>query len=286
MNNPRVMTESREATRAVMDLKAAGKRIGLVPTMGALHEGHLSLLRIARETCDVVVASIFVNPAQFGPTEDLDQYPRTLEQDLTVLAELGVELVYHPSNEEIYPPGFSTFVVPPRVANDLEGQCRPGHFRGVATVVLKLFQILPADVAFFGRKDYQQWLVVEDMVRDLHVPSLIQVCPTISEQDGLAMSSRNRYLQSQERSQALAIPQSLQEALSHYQAGERDPTVLELRAKEKLAAAGIDHVYYVAVRCATTLKPLTRPEQPAVMLIAAKVGSTRLIDNQLLSSHD
>ena len=286
MNQPQILTRSCDATRAIMDLKRAGKRIGLIPTMGALHEGHLSLVRAARETCDVVAASIFVNPTQFGPTEDLDQYPRTFEQDLRALAELGVELVYHPSSEEIYPPGFSTFVVPPRVANDLEGQCRPGHFRGVATVVLKLFQILPADVAFFGRKDYQQCLVVKEMVRDLQVPIQIQICPTIREQDGLAMSSRNRYLQSQERSRALAISESLQEAMSDYQAGERDPTILELRAKEKLAAAGIDHVDYVAVRCAPTLEPLSRPDQPAVMLIAVKVGTTRLIDNQLLTAQD
>ncbi len=168
--------------------------IGLVPTMGALHEGHLSLVRRSVAECDYTVATIFVNPTQFGPQEDFSRYPRTLEADLAALAAEGTDLVFVPSAEQIFPPGFSTFVEPPDVAKLWEGRCRPGHFRGVATVVLKLFHLVAADVAFFGQKDYQQSRVIQDMARDLDLRVHIEICPTIREQDGLAMSSRNRYL--------------------------------------------------------------------------------------------
>lgn len=183
---------SAEIRAAVLAARAAGKTVGLVPTMGALHEGHLSLVRESTESCNCTIVTIFVNPTQFAPHEDFARYPRSLDDDLAALARLGVDYVFAPSRDEIYPPGFSTYVDPPAVAAPLEGICRPGHFRGVATVVLKLFHLVPADVAYFGQKDYQQSLVVRRMVEDLNLPIAIRVLPIVREADGLAMSSRNR----------------------------------------------------------------------------------------------
>ncbi len=185
-------------------LRREGKRIGIVPTMGALHEGHLSLVRHAKQACDISVATIFVNPSQFGPNEDYQRYPRTLESDLQSLDSVGCDFVFTPSMESIYPQGYSTYVEPPRVAERWEGAYRPGHFRGVATIVLKLFMLVPAQVAYFGRKDYQQVAVISAMVRDLGVPIRIEACETIRDPDGLAMSSRNRYLSESERVRALS----------------------------------------------------------------------------------
>ena len=216
---PQIVSTCREATRLVNQARLAGQVVGLVPTMGALHDGHLSLVRAARRECDYVAVSIFVNPTQFSPSEDLQQYPRTLPEDLEALSQCDVDLVFHPHNEEIYPPDFTTFVMPPKVAEDLEGKCRPGHFRGVATVVLQLFQILPSDIAFFGCKDYQQCLVVRDMARDLHLSTEVRPCPTVREPDGLAMSSRNRYLSAGERENALAISRALDRAQACFQSG-------------------------------------------------------------------
>ena len=193
----------------VRELQHAGKSVGLVPTMGALHQGHLSLVRRAKSDCDVAVATIFVNPTQFAPHEDFSRYPRTLESDLAALAAAKCDLVFVPSREEMYPPAASTFVEPPQVAQPLEGVFRPGHFRGVATVVLKLFNIIPADKAYFGQKDFQQALVIQRMVADLNVPVQVVVCPIIREPDGLAMSSRNRYLSPSERQQGLALSRAL-----------------------------------------------------------------------------
>ncbi len=206
---PSVISELDSIHEAVQVAQAAGKRVGLVPTMGALHEGHLSLLDTARAECDLVVVTIFVNPMQFGPKEDLNRYPRDLDGDLRLLAGRGCKLVFAPSVDEMYPAGFDTSVDVGRLGSELEGEYRPDHFRGVATVVLKLFQIVPADVAYFGRKDYQQSLVVRQIVADLNVPIEIHVLPTVREADGLAMSSRNAYLSEDERRQALGISQSL-----------------------------------------------------------------------------
>ncbi|MCP4189354.1 MAG: pantoate--beta-alanine ligase [Planctomycetaceae bacterium] len=272
----------RDATQLVNQARHAGKVVGLVPTMGALHEGHLSLVRAATEVCDYVVVSIFVNPTQFGASEDLSRYPRTLSDDLEALSKYSVDLVFHPQENQIYPENFTTFVTAPKVGDDLEGTCRPGHFRGVATVVLQLFQILPADIAFFGWKDYQQCLVIRDMVRDLHVSTEIRSCPIIREPDGLAMSSRNQYLSSSERKTALGISKGLERAAASFAAGERDPTVLENNVRQTLAEGAIDRIDYVAVRCAQTLQPLTEITSSAVILVAAYVGSTRLIDNRQL----
>ncbi len=271
--------EIQAETRA---LRMAGKRVGLVPTMGALHAGHLSLVRRARAECDAVIATIFVNPTQFGPQEDFSRYPRTLDPDLDLLAAENCDLVFVPAKEEIYPPGFSTYVEPPAVAAPLEGRCRPGHFRGVATVVLKLFNLIPANVAYFGQKDYQQSLVIKHMVRDLNLPIEIAVCPIVRESDGLALSSRNRYLSPAEREQALALSRGLKRAEGRVRAGQRDADSIAAVIKHELTAAGIERIDYATVADAQSLVELNRLDRPAVALVACFVGATRLIDNCLL----
>lgn len=247
--------------------------------MGALHEGHLSLARASRAECGFTVASIFVNPTQFAPHEDFDKYPRTLEADLQALASCHTDLVFAPQRDDVYPAGCSTAVEPPRVAQRWEGECRPGHFRGVATVVLKLFNLVQADVAFFGQKDYQQASVIRQMVRDLNVPLEIRVCPTVREPDGLAMSSRNRYLSVDQRSQAVAISRSLRLAAQLAADGQRQTAALVDTVRGVLAEAQIDRIDYVAVVDPDTLEPVVALSGPSVMLIAAHVGGTRLIDN-------
>jgi pantoate--beta-alanine ligase len=266
----------------VTELRREGRSLGLVPTMGALHEGHLSLVRASRARCDFTAVTIFVNPTQFAPHEDLARYPRTLPGDLAVLEEVQADLVFAPASDAIYPPGFSTYVEPPEIARPWEGVCRPSHFRGVATVVLKLFQLLPADVAFFGQKDYQQALVIQHMTLDLNVPMQIEVCPIVREADGLAMSSRNRYLTAAERQQALAISRGLRLADQQVRDGIRDTEAIRERMRVELTEAGIERIDYIAVVEPNTLieTPETRP--PVMALIAAYVGHTRLIDNCLL----
>ena len=268
---------------AMRELQRAGKTVGLAPTMGALHEGHLSLVRRAKSECDVAVATIFVNPTQFAPHEDFSKYPRTLEADLAMLATASCDLVFVPSREEMYPAGASTFIEPPRVAQPLEGVFRPGHFRGVATVVLKLFHIIPADKAFFGQKDFQQALVIKRMIADLNLSLQVVVCPIIREPDGLAMSSRNRYLSPSERQRALALSQALNFIRERVSRGEQDATLLKGQMQERLEAAGIERVDYAAIADPQTLAEITRLDGPAVALIAAYVGATRLIDNCLLN---
>ena len=223
---PKLVTTATELRAAVRAARAAGCAIGLVPTMGALHEGHLSLVQASRAECGFTVATIFVNPTQFAPHEDFDKYPRTLEADLESLASCHADLVFAPRREDMYPAGCSTLVEPPQVAQRWEGECRPGHFQGVATVVLKLFNLAQADVAFFGHKDYQQAAVIRRMVQDLNVPTEIRVCPTVREPDGLAMSSRNRYLSAGERQQAVAISRTLRLAEQMAAGGERQAAKL------------------------------------------------------------
>lgn len=273
------------------DSPSAGATVGVVPTMGALHDGHLSLLRAARERCDHTVAWIFVNPTQFAAGEDLDRYPRTLTDDLDRLRDAGADAVLVPPLDAIYPEGFSTHVEPPRVAQRWEGDLRPGHFRGVCTVVLKLFGILPGTHAFFGRKDYQQWRVIEAMVRDLDVAIEVVACDTAREPDGLAMSSRNRYLQPSDRRRALAIYESLREAQAAVAAGETDVAKLEASIRRRLTGqttneipadnpnAGVDRVDYAAIVDPESLEPIETITREAVALIAARLGETRLIDN-------
>jgi pantoate--beta-alanine ligase len=279
---PRVLTRPAEIRAAVNQARAEGLTTGLVPTMGALHDGHISLVNAADAECDVTIATIFVNPAQFAPTEDLATYPRTLTTDLELLASNGVDLVFVPGNAEMYPEGFSTYVDPPAVAKRWEGESRPGFFRGVATVVLKLFHLIPADLAFFGQKDFQQALVIRRMVDDLNVPIEIRTQPTVREPDGLAMSSRNRYLSEPERQQALALSRGLAMAKTMVERGERSGRVMVEGVRRVLTEAGIQAIDYVTVADPETLEPVGEVTAPVVVLIAARVGTTRLIDNAVV----
>lgn len=279
----RVMTSPADIQATVLKHRESGVRVGLVPTMGALHEGHLSLVRIAKQRANVVVATIFVNPAQFGPGEDFGKYPRTLDADLAALSTAGCNLVFVPAADDIYSAGFSTYVDPPGVAAPFEGACRPEHFRGVATVVLKLFHLIPAHVACFGQKDFQQLLVIRHMVRDLAVPMEIVACPTVREPDGLALSSRNRYLSSAERGQAIGLSRALDRAEQMVAAGERDSAKVIAQMRNILREAGIHRIDYVAIADPETLAESPHLDRPAVALLAAHVGSTRLIDNSLLT---
>jgi pantoate--beta-alanine ligase len=279
---PLITSTIDETYDRIVQARESGLVVGFVPTMGALHAGHLSLIDEARRQSDFVVVSVFVNPTQFDQSLDLEQYPRTLQRDVDAMSDYGVDLVFAPMEDEIYPDGFSTTVTAPRIANCLEGECRPGHFDGVATVVLKLFQIVPADQAYFGEKDFQQLLVVRAMVRDLNLPIRIYGCPTVREADGLAMSSRNARLSSEQRQQALAISRGLRMASAQFATGERNPKRLEHVIAEELRRSGVDQIDYVAVRCAQKLIPLENIDRPAVALVAARVGPTRLIDNRRL----
>lgn len=271
-----------QVRREVEAARRNGDRIGLVPTMGAMHEGHLSLIRAARQACDFVAVSIFVNPTQFGPHEDLDRYPRPFEADLRACAEEGVDLVFHPCVETIYPPGSSTIVEVEGLSQILEGKYRPGHFRGVTTVVLKLFNIVAPDVAYFGRKDYQQQLIIRRMCRELCLPMTIETCPTVRESDGLALSSRNVYLNDEERQTALTLSRCLQHACDLIRQGETDLDRVRLQMREQIAAVPEIDLDYTTVADAESLAETNRANGPLVALIAARVGNTRLIDNMLM----
>lgn len=264
---------------AVRDLQRRGETVGFVPTMGALHEGHLSLIAAAAAECDRVVASIFVNPTQFGPSEDFTKYPRPLERDLELLRGRGCDLAFVPEAAEMYPAGYGTSIDVGPLAVPWEGAARPGHFGGVATVVLKLFECVPADRAYFGRKDYQQTLVVRRMAVDLNLPIDVQICPIVRDADGLALSSRNVYLSPAERRRALALNQSLRLAEELISAGERDALVVRQRMLACLDAAGGVAVEYVAIMRDETVDEVSRIEEPVTIAVAAKVGATRLIDN-------
>lgn len=273
-----------EARTAVRELRAGGGRtIGLVPTMGALHEGHLSLVRAARAGCDVVVVSLFVNPTQFGPNEDFSKYPRTFDADCGQLAGEGVSLVFAPPVEEMYSPGASTFVDVEGVSERLDGASRPGHFRGVATVVAKLFHIVGPNRAFFGQKDAAQIAVLKKMVRDLNFPVELVVCPIVREPDGLAMSSRNAYLTREERGQALVLHRALREVSRLAADGVTAAQDLIAAAAAILALKPGVRVDYCRVVDADTLEDVPDVRKGALAAVAAFVGSTRLIDNMLIS---
>ncbi len=280
---PRVFHEPRQLHQAVRQVQADGQRVGLVPTMGALHEGHLSLVEESQKRCDLTVVTIFVNPTQFAPGEDFDRYPRTLETDLKLLSRFDPVWVLVPPVEAMYPPGSSTVVQAPSVATLWEGAHRPGHFDGVATIVLKLFLAVPADMAFFGQKDFQQVRVIQEMVRDLNVPIEIVRCPTIREADGLALSSRNRYLSDEQRQVALSLSRSLAQAESLIAQGEQQAQVVRRRMLDTLQAAGVSSIDYVAIADPETLESVETISPPVVILIAARVGATRLIDNWLIA---
>lgn len=275
------VTTAQEMRAIVSAARAAGESVGFIPTMGALHAGHLSLVDAARRECDRVAASIFVNPTQFGPAEDFAKYPRPLEHDLKQLAAHGCDWAFVPTADEMYPPGFNSYVDVGDVARTLEGAARPMHFRGVATVVLKLFQCVPADRAYFGRKDYQQTLVVKRLVEDFNLPIEIRVCPIVREADGLAMSSRNAYLSADQRRQAVALSKSLKLAETMYAGGQRNAHDIRQAMLAELAEARID-VDYVAVLADGTMREIDELTGPATVAIAARVGATRLIDNHRL----
>ncbi len=260
------------------ELQGRGLRIGMVPTMGALHPGHLSLVRIAKRKAEVVVASIFVNPLQFGPTEDLSRYPRDLVGDAAQLASAGCDVLFAPSAGEMYPEGFETQVEVKAASQGLCGAVRPGHFVGVATVVTKLFGIVRPDVAVFGEKDFQQLAVIRALVRDLSLDVEIVGAPLVRDPDGLAMSSRNAYLSAVERTQALSISKGLFAAQKAHDEGETGAAALLGLVAESLRKAGLTPEY-LELRRAQDLAPLTRTDAPAVILVATRVGRTRLIDN-------
>ncbi|QDE33532.1 pantoate--beta-alanine ligase [Microbacterium foliorum] len=278
----RILRTIAEVRAAVRDAKAAGRSVGLVPTMGAFHEGHLSLMRAAREQDALVVVSLFVNPTQFAANEDLSTYPRDEARDAALAEAEGVDILFAPNPAEIYPDGFATNIHVEGITDVLDGASRgPHHFDGVATVVTKLFGIVGPDVAYFGQKDAQQVLVVRRVVRDLDLDVRIVACPIVREPDGLAMSSRNVYLDAGARSQATALNRALDAADAAHRAGERDGILPAAHAV--LAEAGID-AEYLELRDAETLQPVTRIERDALLLVAARVGAARLIDNHLLTA--
>jgi pantoate--beta-alanine ligase len=264
--------------------RRGGRRIGLVPTMGAFHEGHLSLMRRARADCDLVVVSLFVNPAQFGPSEDLDAYPRDEQRDADLAEAERVDVLFAPPLEEVYPDDFSTSVAVSGLTGVLDGdaaQRGPAHFTGVTTVVAKLFNMVAPDVAYFGQKDAQQALVIRRMVRDLDIPVEIEVCPIVRDADGLALSSRNVYLSDADRERALGLSRALRAAQARVTAGERDAAAVLAAARAELDAAGVDPEY-LELRSADNLQPVERVNGSTLLAVAARVGPARLIDNTVL----
>ena len=274
-----------KTVRTVAELRtelAGCQGIGLVPTMGFLHEGHLSLIRRASEECDTVVVSLFVNPKQFGEGEDLDAYPRDEARDAALAEECGADILFAPANEEVYPDGFATTVEVAGLTDVLCGEARPGHFAGVTTVVTKLFNMVRPDVAYFGQKDAQQALVIRKLVRDLDMPVRIEVCPTIREPDGLALSSRNAYLSADERARALGLSRALQAAEAAVAAGRTSAEEVLSEARNQLQQAGIEPEY-LELRSAQDLTPVERVNGSTLLTVAAQVGRARLIDNTILT---
>jgi pantoate--beta-alanine ligase len=275
----KTITEMRAASRAA---RSGGNRLGLVPTMGALHEGHLSLVRAARAQSDIVAVSIFVNPTQFGPNEDFSKYPRTFERDCALLEKEGVDFVFAPSVDEMYPKGAVTYVTVEGLSEKLCGRSRPGHFRGVTTVVSKLFHIVEPDLAFFGQKDAAQVAIIRRMVRDLNMPVDIVVCPIVREPDGLAMSSRNTYLDPQQRKSALVLHRSLAQIEEIFGKGERNSSRLVATGKEVFSKEPEVRLDYLEVVDLENLDPMPQITGIALVAVAAFLGTTRLIDNVIL----
>lgn len=275
----RIVRRIAELRAELDEPRRAGRRIALVPTMGFFHEGHLALMRRARAECDVVVVSLFVNPTQFNEASDLASYPRDEERDMTMAAATGADFLFAPAIEEMYPPGFSTAVLVSGVSESLEGALRgPTHFRGVATVVAKLFNIVQPDIAYFGQKDAQQVLVIERMARDLDLPVRIEVCPTVREPDGLALSSRNLRLSAEDRSRALALRCGLDAARSAIERGERDAFRVRAAGTQAMSAMGVEAEYFAVVD-AKTLATIDTVHGAVLIAVAARVGDVRLIDN-------
>jgi len=280
----KIIPSAAEMTAFSKAEQRAGRRIGFVPTMGALHEGHLSLVRAARAQCDSVVVSIFVNPTQFGPNEDLEKYPRNFEQDKTMLQREHVSAIFYPSVEEMYPAGATTWVTVEDLSERLDGRSRPGHFRGVTTVVSKLFNIMQPQFAFFGQKDAAQVAIIRKMVRDLNFDVQIVVCPIVREGDGLAMSSRNAYLSTEERKQALVLSRLLERVQRLHEQGENSAEKLFAAGKQVIAEETAVKLDYFEIVNPDTLEPVRDVANGALVAVAAYVGTTRLIDNFLLRS--
>jgi len=278
-----LVTQTAEMQARAIEARARGRRIGLVPTMGALHEGHLSLVRVARRETEWVVVSLFVNPAQFGPTEDLARYPRDLETDRRLLEAERVDILYAPSVEQVYPAGFQTFLQLEELGQRLDGASRPGHFRGVATVVAKLFLVVQPHRAYFGQKDAAQVAVIRRLVRDLSFPVQVVACPIVREADGLAMSSRNRYLNPEQRRAALSLSRGLREVEARFAAGERSAAELREVLRETVCAEPLARLDYAEVVDPDTLLPVALVEGPTLAAVAAWIGETRLIDNSVLA---
>jgi pantoate--beta-alanine ligase len=275
----RILRTIAEAQAVCRQLRLEGRRLGLAPTMGALHEGHLSLVQAARTQTDTVAVSVFVNPLQFGPREDFQRYPRNLERDCGLLEAEGVALVFAPSVDEMYPPGATTFIEVVGLSDKLEGQTRPGHFRGVTTVVAKLFHIIGPDAAFFGQKDAQQALIIRRMVHDLNLPVQIVVCPIVRESDGVAMSSRNAYLDAGQRQAARVLHQALMRVRALADSGEHSAARLAQAGRETIGKEPRARLDYLEVVDPETLEPLEDAARGALVLTAAYFGATRLIDN-------
>lgn len=275
----KIIHSPKQMQATALRLKRQGRRIAFVPTMGALHRGHLELVKRAKKLGDIVVVSIFVNPTQFAPNEDYSKYPRTWKEDCRACRTEGVDFIFNPGKDEMYPDGFDTYVVPDKIATVLEGAMRPGHFQGVATVVLKLFNIVLPDTAIFGKKDLQQSVVIRQMVRDLNIPVKIVIVPTIRDRDQLALSSRNVYLNELSRSQALAIPQALFEARRMILAGERSAAKVRNYITSRLVKDGKATVDYVSVANEDTLQELTKISGRVAISLACRIGGVRLIDN-------
>ena len=273
----------KEMQEYALRLKQEGRRIGLVPTMGALHEGHLTLMRAAKEATDFVIASVFVNPTQFGPNEDFDAYPRRFEEDCRKLESVGVDAVFHPQAADMYPQGFCTYVnVDGDITHKLCGAQRPIHFRGVATVVTKLFNITQADEAFFGQKDAQQVVVVCRFVQDLNLPVHINMVPIVREESGLARSSRNVYLSPEEKTAALVLSRSLRLAKDAYEKGERNAAVLKALVTKEIAGEPLAAIDYVDLFSFPALEAIETVDEKSLLALAVRIGKTRLIDNIIL----
>lgn len=273
----------KEMQEFALRLKQEGRRIGLVPTMGALHEGHLTLMRAAKEATDFVIASVFVNPTQFGPNEDFDAYPRRFEEDCRKLESVGVDAVFHPQAADMYPQGFCTYVnVDGDITHKLCGAQRPIHFRGVATVVTKLFNITQADEAFFGQKDAQQVVVVCRFVQDLNLPVHINMVPIVREESGLARSSRNVYLSPEEKTAALVLSRSLRLAKDAYEKGERNAAVLKALVTKEIAGEPLAAINYVDLFSFPALEAIKTVDEKSLLALAVRIGKTRLIDNIIL----
>ena len=281
----KILTTIQDIKKYAADCKAQGKTIGLVPTMGALHEGHLTLMRAAREKCDIVIASVFVNPTQFGPNEDYDAYPRQFAADCEKLESVNVDAVFHPEPSEMYPEGYCTYVnVDGDITHKLCGAQRPGHFRGVATVVTKLINLARADEAFFGQKDAQQVTVIRRFVEDLNINVHINMVPIAREDSGLARSSRNTYLSAEEKEAALVLSRSLKKAKTAFAQGETKVAALENIVKSEISKEPMASIDYVKAYAYPSLKPLTEVNEDTLLAIAVKIGKTRLIDNVILSA--